>query len=324
MSDENQQTSGKSTLQFEQVLASEVAREMLREQRRQRRWGIFFKILLALYLFILMAIWLTDRWQLETTTGLGGDKHTAVVDINGVIGPESEASADNVITGLRAAFKNRNTAGVIVRINSPGGSPTQAGYINDEIYRLREKYPDIPVHAVVRDICASGGYYIAVAAEKIYADKASIVGSIGVIMSGFGFTGAMDKLGIERRLRHAGENKGFMDPFSPMREEDAEHVDSLLDNIYRQFIDIVKEGRGERLTGADEEIFSGLIWTGEQSLELGLVDALGSTGHVAREVIGAEEVVDFTYRRSYLDRFADRLGGAIADRLYTNMNFNIK
>lgn len=324
MSDENQQTSGKSTLQFEQVLASEVAREMLREQRRQRRWGIFFKILLALYLFILMAIWLADRWQLETTTGLGGGKHTAVVDINGVIGPESEASADNVITGLRAAFKNHNTAGVIVRINSPGGSPTQAGYINDEIYRLREKYPDIPVHAVVRDICASGGYYIAVAAEKIYADKASIVGSIGVIMSGFGFTGTMDKLGIERRLRHAGENKGFMDPFSPMREEDAEHVDSLLDNIYRQFIDIVKEGRGERLTGADEEIFSGLIWTGEQSLELGLVDALGSTGHVAREVIGAEEVVDFTYRRSYLDRFADRLGGAIADRLYTNMNFNLK
>lgn len=323
MTDENQQTSGKSSLQFEQVLASEVARELLVEQRRQRRWGIFFKILLALYLFLLLAIWMADRWQLETTAGLGG-RHTAVVDINGVIGPETQASADNIITGLRAAFKNKNTAGVIIRINSPGGSPTQAGYINDEIYRLREKHPDTPVYAVVRDICASGGYYIAVAAEKIYADKASIVGSIGVVMSGFGFVEAIDKLGIERRLRHAGENKGFMDPFSPVKEEDAEHVDALLDNIYQQFIDIVKEGRGDRLSGEDEEIFSGLIWTGEQSLELGLVDDLGSTGYVAREIIGEEEVVNFTYRKSYFDRFADRLGGAIADRLYTNLNFYLK
>lgn len=323
MTDDNQQTSGKSSLQFEQVLASEVARELLVEQRRHRRWGIFFKILLALYLFVLLAIWMSDRWQLETTAGLGG-KHTAVVDINGIIGPETRASADNIITGLRTAFKNKNTAGVIIRINSPGGSPTQAGYINDEIYRLRDKYPDIPVYAVVRDMCASGGYYIAVAAEKIYADKASIVGSIGVVMSGFGFVEAIDKLGIERRLRHAGENKGFMDPFSPVKEEDARHVDTLLDNIYEQFIEIVKKGRGDRLSGDDEEIFSGLIWTGEQSLELGLVDALGSTGYVAREVIGQEEVVDFTYRQSYFDRFADRLGGAIADRLYTNMNFNLK
>ncbi len=320
--DQNSQPSGKSSLQFEQVLASEVARELLNEQRRHRRWGIFFKLLLAAYLFLLLVIWLADRWQFEPSAGIGG-KHTAVVDINGVIGPDSEASADNIITGLRAAFKNKHTAGIVIRINSPGGSPVQAGYVNDEIYRLKEEYPDIPVYAVIRDLCASGGYYIAAAADSIYADKASIVGSIGVVMSGFGFTEAIDKLGIERRLRTAGENKAFLDPFSPLRQEDTRHVDRMLDNIHQQFIDIVRKGRGGKLSD-NEELFSGLVWTGEQSLDLGLVDELGSTGYVAREVIGQEETVDFTYRHSYLDRFADRLGSAIADRLYTNMKFSIK
>jgi protease-4 len=321
MTDETQQTGGKSSLQFEQVLASEVARELLNEQRRHRRWGIFFKLLLAVYLFILLIIWVSDRGQLESGASLGG-KHTAVVDVSGLISADSQASADNIISGLRAAYKSGNTAGIILRINSPGGSPVQAGYVNDEIRRLREKHPDIPVYAVVRDICASGGYYIAAAADEIYADKASIVGSIGVIMSGFGFTKALDKLGIERRVRTAGDNKAFLDPFSPLKEEDAEHIDRMLNDIHRQFIDVVKQGRGDKLAD-NEELFSGLVWTGEQSLELGLVDALGSTGYVAREIIGAENIVDYTHRPSYLDRFARRLGSALADRLYTDLYLNI-
>ncbi|MEX2353418.1 MAG: S49 family peptidase, partial [Gammaproteobacteria bacterium] len=197
---------------FEGKLATEVAREFLKEQRRSRRWGIFFKALFALYVLGFFVIYMAGKSGLERP-GLGGDRHTALIEVEGVIGPDSMASADNVVSGLRAAFKDKNTAGIILRINSPGGSPVQAGYINDEIFRLREKHPDIPVYAVISDVCASGGYYIASAAEKIYADKASLVGSIGVVMAGFGFVEAIDKLGIERRVRHAGENKDFMDPF---------------------------------------------------------------------------------------------------------------
>ena len=321
MTDDNDNKEKTPDNSFEQVLASEVARELLIEQRRARRWGIFFKLLLALYLFSFLLIYLSNNLQFEAST-IGVGKHTAVIDINGVISADSEANADSIITGLRAAFENKKTAGIIIRINSPGGSPVQAGYVNDEIHRLREKYPDIPVYAVIRDICASGAYYIAVAADQIYADKSSLVGSIGVIMSGFGFVDAMDKLGIERRLLHAGKNKGFMDPFSPLKEEEVAHVDSMLQEIYQQFIDIVKEGRGDRLADNDN-LFSGLIWTGEKSMELGLVDALGSTSYVAREVIGEEDIVDFTYRESYLDRFADRLGTSLANRLYSLANFHL-
>jgi protease-4 len=267
-----------------------------------------------------LAIYVSDKWQGD---GFGGDKHTALVDIRGVISMETEANADYIASGLRAAFEDKNTAGVILRINSPGGSPVQSGYVNDEIRRLRLKYPDIPLYAVIGDLCASGGYYIASAADQIYADKASLVGSIGVIMSGFGFVESIKKLGVERRVRHAGKNKAFLDPFSPQKEEDVAHIDELLDDIYQQFIETVKQGRGDRLV-KDEKIFSGLIWTGEQSLELGLVDALGSSSYVAREVIGVEDIVDFTYRENYLDRFAGSLGASIVNSIEMLNNYQLK
>jgi len=306
--------------QVEQKLVNQLAREFLQEQRSQRRWSIFFKSLLALYLFSFLAVYLSGEWQ---GSGFSGGKHTALIDIQGVIAMESEANADYIASGLRAAFKDENTAGVIIRINSPGGSPVQSGYINDEIHRLRKEYPDTPLYAVIGDLCASGGYYIASAADKIYADKASLVGSIGVIMSGFGFVESIEKLGIERRVRHAGKSKAFLDPFSPQKEEELAHIDNLLDGVYQQFIDTVKQGRGDRLID-DDKIFSGLIWTGEQSIELGLVDELGSAGYVAREIIGVEEIVDFTYRQNYLDRFAGSLGASIAMHLEEMVNYQLK
>ncbi|RKZ45858.1 MAG: S49 family peptidase, partial [Gammaproteobacteria bacterium] len=277
---------------FEQALVSKIATEAITEQRRARRWGIFFKLFMLAYVSIFALMFLADGWD---GASIRKGEHTAMVDISGVISAGTQASADNIVSGLRAAFEDKNTAGIILRINSPGGSPVQAGYVNNEIYRLREEYPDIPFYSVITDMCASGGYYIAAAADEIYADKASIVGSIGVIMSGFGFVDTIDKLGVERRLLHAGDNKGFLDPFSPLKLDEVEHVETLLTDIHKQFIEVVKKGRGDKLID-DEKIFSGLIWTGEQSIELGLVDALGSPGYVAREVIGAEDIVDFTKR----------------------------
>ena len=305
------QTSPGSTPAFDQNLVNRIAWEAIAEQRRARRWGIFFKLLFMFYIIILTFMY----YPSDLTSGpLVGKKHTALVDIEGVIAADTEANADHVIGGLRAAFENKNTAGVILRINSPGGSPVQAGYINDEIRRLRTLHPDIPLYAVITDICASGGYYIAVAADKIYANKASVVGSIGVIMEGFGFVDTIKKLGIERRLMHAGENKGFLDPFSPLRPDEVAHAEKLLQQIYRQFIDTVKAGRGKRLQ-QDDKMFSGLVWTGEESVQLGLVDGLGSASSVAREVIGAEDIVDYTLHETYLDKFARKIGTAVAGTL---------
>jgi protease IV len=285
--------------------------EIIREQRRARRWGIFFKLLGFGYLFLLLVLMLNyDIPGLKEATD-SSEGHTAVVRIEDVIASTSDASADKIIRGLRAAFEDKNTKGVVMRINTPGGSPVQSGYINDEIMRLREKYPDTPIYAVVTDMCASGGYYIAAAAEKIYADKASIVGSIGVLINSFGFTGAMDKLGVERRLYTAGEHKGMLDPFSPAQPDDVAHAQVLLDNMHQQFIDTVKKGRGERLVN-DPRLFSGMFWTGEQAKELGLVDELGSTALVAREVFKAEKTKDFTPKKDYLERFAERFGAATA------------
>ncbi len=294
-------------------IASEIARETISEIRKARRWRNFFYSLFALYLFGFFVIYLVENMG---SLGLSGEQHTALVDINGVIAENLEASADNIVTGLRAAYEDKNTAGIIIRINSPGGSPVQAGYVNDEIKRLRDENPEIPVYAVISDICASGGYYIAVATDRIFANKASIVGSIGVIMAGFGFVEAIDKLGVERRLLTAGNNKGFLDPFSPLRHEEVDHVSTLLDDVHQQFIDVVREGRGERIKDT-VDIFNGLVWTGEQSLEIGLVDELASSGQVAREVIGVEEIVDFTHQESFLDRFARRLGSAMMESLYS-------
>ncbi len=307
MADQDPVNSGEN---WERKILEKVALAGIQEQRRARHWGIFFKLLLFVYLFALLFIGM--GWWVKKD-GLPG-KHTALVEVRGVIGPEGMASADNVTTGLQEAFKDKRTQGVIVRINSPGGSPVQAGHINDEIRRLRAKYPNIPVYAVVEDICASGGYYVAVAADKIYVDKASIIGSIGVLMDGFGFTGTMEKLGIERRLLAAGENKGFLDPFSPIQESQKAYAEKMLSEIHQQFINVVRQGRGKRLKETPE-MFSGLLWIGSKSIELGLADALGGIDYVARDVIQAEDIVDFTPRENIAERVARRFGAAMAETL---------
>lgn len=300
---------------WQREVISKLAFSALVEQRRSRRWSIAFRVAILVYLFLLF-IYIPGDLDGGGKVAKKGGKHAALVELKGVIADNTDANAVTVMSGLKAAFEDKNTSGVILEINSPGGSPVQSGYINDEIGRLREKYPDIPLYAVITDTCASGGYYVAAAADEIYADKASIVGSIGVLMDGFGFTEAMQKLGVERRLMTAGEHKGFLDPFSPAQREDVMHVKNLLSNIHKQFIDTVKQGRGSRLK-ENPDLFSGLVWTGEQSIELGLVDGIGSSGFVAREIIGVESIVDFTRRPNFVNRIVDRLGVAMGDTLST-------
>jgi protease-4 len=296
------QDKNNNQIDWQNDLVNRLAFASLNEQRRSRRWNIFFKSLLFIYLFSLLFMFSPSE-----TGDLSLGPHTAVVELKGAIGDDDFASADNIVAGLRAAFKNKNTKGVVLRINSPGGSPVQAGYIYDEIVRLREKYPDILLYAVVTDLAASAAYYIASAADEIYADKASMVGSIGVITGGYGFVDSMKKLGVERRLMTAGKNKAFLDPFSPLKKEHKEHMQGLLDDVHEQFINAVKKGRGDRIKD-DPKIYSGLIWTGEQSVKLGLVDGLASTSQVARDIIGQEKLVDYTIRPNYLDRFAEKIG----------------
>jgi len=290
--------------QWERELVTRLATAALKEQRRARLWGIFFKLLTFAYitLIIVMAVDWKGRADLA-----GGKKHTAMVELNGIIAPGAEANADKVMTGLQMAFKDKNTQGVILRINSPGGSPVQSQLIYDEMRRLRKKYPDIPLYAVVEDICASGGYFVAVGADRIYVAKSSIVGSIGVLMNGFGFTGLMDKLGVERRLITAGENKGMLDPFSPMNKKDVAHARELIHEVHEQFIGVVREGRGKRLKEGPDT-FSGLIWTGEKSVDLGLADGIGSLESVARDVIKAEDIVDYTQKEGVAEKLAKRFG----------------
>jgi len=293
---------------WHRAVVNRLAFAALDEQRRARRWNIFFKCLLALYLLALLILYLPTDWA-ELIEG--GGKHTALVDLSGPISDTSEASADTVIEGLRDAFDSENTKGVILRANSPGGSPVQSSYIYHEIKRLRELHPDIPLYAVVTDICASGCYYVVSAADEIYVDDASIVGSIGVRMDSFGFVQGMEKLGIERRLYTAGENKGFLDPFLPSKESDVEHVKLLLGSIHEQFKNDVREGRGDRLK-ENPQLFSGLVWTGAESVDMGLADHIGSAGQVAREVIGAEDIVDYTREPDLIKRISDRIGVAMA------------
>jgi len=284
--------------------------EHLNEQRRTRRWGVFFKLmgLIWVFLFIVILARLGDGDFVSTKP------HTALIDIDGAIGGDDGVSADSLIGALRSAFEDKHSHAVVLRINSPGGSPVQAGQVYDEIRRLRAKYPNIPVYTVVDDICASGGYYIAVAADKIFVDKASLVGSIGVLMDGFGFTETLRKLGVERRLLTAGENKGFLDPFSPIDPVQEAHARAMLGEIHQQFITIVRQGRGQRLKETPD-MFSGLIWSGARGIELGLVDALGSLDYVAREIVKAEDVVDFTPRQSLAERLSRRIGTAIGEAL---------
>jgi protease-4 len=287
---------------WERQLLEKLALAALQEQRTKRRWGIFFKLATLSYLVVVLFL-LVDGGASEQ---LADGRQTALVHLQGTIEAQGEASAENINDALEAAFADHRTAGVILRMNSPGGSPVQAGLIHDEIRRLRTKHPQIPLYAVVEDVCASGGYYVAVAADKIFVDKASIVGSIGVLMDAFGFTGTMEKLGIERRLLTAGENKGFLDPFSPQDAAQKAHAQVLLREIHEQFIDVVRRGRGDRLKDAPE-LFSGLMWTGSQSIALGLADGIGTVGSVARDVIKAERIVEFTIRENIAERFARRL-----------------
>lgn len=295
---------------WERQTIEKIALSALNEQKRARRWGIFFKCLTFAYLFFILAIamdWIGGHAKTSSD-------HTALIDIQGVIGAGDEVNADNVILSLQNAFEDAHTKGVILRINSPGGSPVQAGIINEEIKRQRKLHPNIPLYAVVEDICASGGYYIAAAADKIYVDKASIVGSIGVLMDGFGFTGTMEKFGVERRLMTAGENKAMLDPFSPENPKHKALAQEMLNEIHQQFIQVVRDGRGKRLKETPET-FSGLFWSGETSIKLGLADALGSTEYVAREVIKHEEIVDYTSRADFAERFAKQLGASMAGKI---------
>lgn len=300
------QNQPRQSTQWERDVLNRLAFATVNEQRRTRRWGIFFKVLTFVYIGAIL-FYVPGDWGSASISG----EHVALIEVNGVIAPDTDASADRLVTGLRAAFKDKDTKAVILRINSPGGSPVQAGYVNDEIIRLRKKHEDIKVYAVIVDVCASGGYYIAAAADEIYADKASLVGSIGVLMNGFGFVGAMDKIGVERRLLTAGKNKAMMDPFSPLKASDKRHFQKMLDGIHNQFIEVVKQGRGDRLKD-DPDIFSGLVWNGDESIKLGLVDGIGSSSYVAREIVGVENIVDFTPKTNFLDRFAERVGVSIA------------
>ncbi len=296
---------------WERAVLEKVALRALEEQRRAREWSALFKLLWFILAFMLLSAWFgwigrPSRDPLADSSPTSG-RHTALIDLDGVIAPDSKTSADRINKALQRAFKDSNTQGVVLRINSPGGSPVQSGAINDEMRRLRAKYPETPLYVVVQDLCASGGYYVASAGDKIFVDKASLVGSIGVIISSFGFTGAMEKLGIERRAYTAGSNKDMLDPFVPEDPAQRAHIQKMLDEIHQQFIAVVRKGRGNRLKETPD-MFSGLIWTGEKSVELGLADGFGSLDYVAREVIKSEKVVDFTPKDSFFDQLSDRLG----------------
>jgi protease-4 len=298
---------------WERGVIERLASEGLLEQRRARRWGIFFKLLGFTFLFatLLLAIGV-----LSSSEHTCLDKCTAMVEMRGELDSESPASAENVMSALQAAFKNKGTKGVLLRINSPGGSPVQAGEINDEIRRLRAKYPATPIYAVVEEVCASGAYYAAVATDKIFVDKASLIGSIGVIIDGFGFVGAMEKLGVERRAIAAGQNKTFLDPFSPLTAEQKDYAQKMIDEIHQQFITAVKAGRGSRLKESPE-LFSGLVWNGARGIDLGLADGFGSVDYVAREVIQAEDIVDFTVKENLPERLARKFGATLGRALWS-------
>ncbi len=287
-------------------VAEQFARDMLRDRRAERRWRIFFRLAWLLLVLAVAYALIANRNKAGSPTG----PHTALIEIRGEIGAGNEASAENLVPSIKSAFEDDNAKAIVLRINSPGGSPVQAGIVNDEIRRLKALHKDKKVYAVVEETCASGAYYIAVAADEIYADKASIVGSIGVLMDSFGATGLMEKVGIERRLLTAGENKGIGDPFSPLPPKQRAYIQAMLDQIHQQFIAVVKQGRGTRLKETPE-MFTGLFWNGEQALGLGLIDHLGNLDHVARDVVKAEEVIDYTLKENVAERLAKKFGASI-------------
>jgi len=300
---------------WERGVIEKLATDSLKEQRRARRWSIFFKCLGFAYfgVFLLLA---ARNSGVDFFSFSAADKHTAVVDVSGTISAGKDANADSIVAGVKAAFENENTAGVILSCNSPGGSPVQSGRVFDEVRRLRAEHEDTPLVAVIGDICASGGYYIAAAADKIYADKSSLVGSIGVRSGGFGFVETLEKLGVERRLITSGSNKAFLDPFLPVKQDEVDHMEDVLAVVHEQFKDAVREGRGDALKETNET-FTGLIWSGEQAVENGLVDELGSEATVARDVFEAEKLVNFTPANSLLSQITGGLGTSVADRIIT-------
>jgi len=303
-------------------LLEKIALASIVEQRRKRRWGIFFKSLGFLYVFVIIALYVLPDFK-QGFTSSKDTKYVGLINIQGMIADNEPASSDRIVGSLRRAFEYKETTAIIMRINSPGGSPVQSGYIYDEIKRLRAKYPSKKIYAVISDLGASGAYYIASAADEIYADKASLVGSIGVTAATFGYVDVMKKVGVERRTYTAGAHKSFLDPFSPMKKSETEFWQNVLNVTHQQFINSVKQGRGERLKYQENpEIFSGLIWSGEQALELGLVDGLGSTGFLLREKIGIEDVLDFTEKDSPLDKFAKVLGTQVASHLAVYLGIN--
>jgi len=291
---------------WERGVLEKLAFSALKEQRASRRWSIFFKVLTFAYLTVAV-LYLFDIGGTGKPVAL---RHTALVNLEGEIDSSGSASAEKINSALNNAFRDAATAGVILRINSPGGSPVQAGMINDEMRRLRAEFPQVPLYVVVEEVAASAAYYIAAGSDQVYVDKASLVGSIGVVMNSFGLTGTMEKLGVERRLQVAGRNKAIGDPFSPVEPEQTAHIQSMLDEIHQQFIKVVRDGRGERLKDSPE-IFSGLFWTGAKSVELGLADGIGTVESVARDVVKVEDLVDFTEKENVAERLAKRLGAAL-------------
>jgi protease-4 len=288
----------------------------LKEQKSRRRWGVFFKLLFALYVFALL--WLV--WPTDSIPAADKEKpHVALVEVHGEISEDTSANADDIIEGLQDAFKDKNTQGVILAINSPGGSPVQANSVYNEIHYLRKKYPDIKVYAVCSDLCASGAYYIAAAADDIYADPSSLVGSIGVLMDGFGFVDTMQKLGVQRRLLTAGQHKGFLDPYSPVKPGEEKYAQAMLESVHQQFIQSVEKGRGDRLK-KDPEIFSGLVWTGAQALPLGLIDGFGDTYTVARDVIKNHTIVDYTVTPNLFEKIANRMGASFSHAVVSQLS----
>ncbi len=294
---------------WEQSLIETVLLAQVQEQKRRRRWTVFFRLMGFAVFF-----WMIFHYYYPSTSGYLAQSHTALVELSGEISADAEANADAIVGGLRQAFEQPNAKGVIIRINSPGGSPVQSGYIYDEIMRLRALYPNKKIYAVISDIGASGAYYVAAAAHEIYADKASIVGSIGVIMVNMGVVDLLKKIGVEQRTLTAGQHKALLDPMSPVKADERAFMQTLLDTTHRQFIAAVQKGRGNRLKSTPE-IFSGLFWTGEQALSLGLVDGLGSAGFVARDLIGAEDIYDYSVSPNWLDRVSHRLGMLVQQQI---------
>ncbi|MEQ1637951.1 MAG: S49 family peptidase [Methylococcales bacterium] len=320
---ENQQDSPKNAQApgWERGVVEKLAFAALNEQRTTRRWGVFFKGLMFLYLtgLIILAVYPKMNFREASSE----KEHTAVIDLVGVIAEDKDANAKAIIEGLRDAVKDKHTKGIILHANSPGGSPVQSWDVFDEIRKIKKEHPTLPIYTVVSDICASGCYYIAAASDKIFVNQASIIGSIGVLMDGFGFVNVMEKLGVERRLLTAGTHKAMLDPFSPVKEAETAYMSGMLNEVHQQFITAVRTGRGDRLKETPE-MFSGLVWSGESSLKLGIADALGNDDYVAKEIIGAKKLVNFTQEELLIDRLAGKLGAAFGQAITSMVQVSLR